>query len=69
MGGEPGDPVDAAIAQPAAPPVTEPEPFNTEKLNRVPTATNYVFDAVLDKAISLRRSFSPDRPLPLTPNV
>ncbi len=38
------------------------DPFiNPEKLNRVPAATGYVFDAVLDKAISLRRSFSPDR--------
>jgi hypothetical protein len=37
-------------------------PFiNPEKLNRVPDATGYVFDAVLDKANSLRRSFSPDR--------
>jgi hypothetical protein len=37
-------------------------PFiNPEKLNRVPDATGYAFDAVLDKASSLRRSFSPDR--------
>jgi hypothetical protein len=37
-------------------------PFiNPEKLNRVPDATGYVFDAVLDNANSLRRSFSPDR--------
>jgi hypothetical protein len=37
-------------------------PFiNPEKLNRVPDATGYAFDAVLDKANSLRRSFSPDR--------
>jgi hypothetical protein len=37
-------------------------PFiNPEKLNRVPDATGYVFDAVLDKASSLRRSFSPDK--------
>jgi hypothetical protein len=37
-------------------------PFiNPAKLNRVPDATDYVFDAILDKAISLRRSFSPDR--------
>ncbi len=35
--------------------------INPEKLSRVPAATDYVFDAVLDKAISLRRSFSPDR--------
>jgi hypothetical protein len=78
---EPGDPVAAAEAQPAAPQVTEPEPIpepappnldrnqpnlgnpfiNPEKLNRVPAATGYVFDAVLDKPISLRRSFSPDK--------
>jgi hypothetical protein len=37
-------------------------PFiNPEKLNRVPDATGYVFDAVLDKATSLRRTFSRDR--------
>jgi hypothetical protein len=41
---------------------TVANPFiNPEKLNRVPDATGYVFDAVLDKASSLRRSFSPDR--------
>ena len=37
-------------------------PFiNPEKLNRVPDATDYVFDTVLDKANSIRLSFSPDR--------
>jgi hypothetical protein len=37
-------------------------PFiNPERLNRVPAATDYVFDAVLDKASSLRLSFSPDK--------
>jgi hypothetical protein len=37
-------------------------PFiNPVKLNRVPGATDYVFDAVLDKASSLRLSFSPDK--------
>jgi hypothetical protein len=37
-------------------------PFiNPERLNRVPDATGYAFDAVLDKANSLRRSFSPDK--------
>ena len=37
-------------------------PFiNPEKLNRVPAATDCVFDAVLDKASSLRLSFSPDK--------
>jgi hypothetical protein len=37
-------------------------PFiNPEKLNRVPDATDFAFEAVLDKATSLRRSFSPDR--------
>jgi hypothetical protein len=35
--------------------------INPEKLSRVPGATDYVFDAVLDKANSLRRSFSPAR--------
>ena len=37
-------------------------PFiNPEKLNRVPDATGYVFDAVLDKPTSLRLPFSLDR--------
>jgi hypothetical protein len=37
-------------------------PFiNSEKLSRVPAATDRVFDAVLDKANSIRLSFSPDR--------
>ncbi len=37
-------------------------PFiNPERLNRVPAATGCAFDAVPDKASSLRRSFSPDR--------
>jgi hypothetical protein len=37
-------------------------PFiNPEKLNRVPDATDYVFDAVLNKANSVRLSFSPDK--------
>jgi hypothetical protein len=36
-------------------------PFvNPEKPNRVPAATGYVFDAVLDKASSLSLSFPPD---------
>jgi hypothetical protein len=40
-------------------------PFiNPEKLSRVPDATDFAFDAVLDKANSLRRSFSPDRRFP-----
>jgi hypothetical protein len=37
-------------------------PFiNPERLNRVPEATGYVFDAVLDQASSLRLPFSRDR--------
>ena len=37
-------------------------PFiNPGRLNRVPAATDCVFDAVPDKASSLRRSFSPDK--------
>ena len=37
-------------------------PFiNPERLNRIPAATDYAFDAVLDKASSLRLSFSPDK--------
>jgi hypothetical protein len=37
-------------------------PFiNPERLNRVPDATGCVFDAVLDKASSVRLSFSPDK--------
>ena len=36
-------------------------PFiNPESLNRVPDATDLVFDAVLDKASSLRLSFVPE---------
>ncbi len=37
-------------------------PFiNPERLDRVPTATGFAFDAVPDKASSLRLSFSPDK--------
>ena len=37
-------------------------PFiNPERLNRVPAATDCVFDAVLDRGNSLRLSFSPDK--------
>ena len=37
-------------------------PFvNPQPLSRVPDATGYVFDAVLDKGNSLRPSFSPDK--------
>jgi hypothetical protein len=37
-------------------------PFiNPERLNRVPDATDCVFDAVLDRGNSLRLSFSPDK--------
>ena len=66
-GEEPGDAADAAKTPPAAPQVTEPEPvpepapLNPEKLNWVPDATGSVFDALLDRPSSLRRSFSPDR--------
>jgi len=88
-GEEPGDPISATEAQPAAPQVTEPEPtpepaptpangtpspnpdrnqpsianpfINPERLNRVPDATDLVFDAVLDRANPIRLSFSPDR--------
>jgi hypothetical protein len=35
--------------------------INPEKLNRVPGATGYAFDAVPDKGSSLRLGFSPDR--------
>jgi hypothetical protein len=35
--------------------------INPERLNRAPDATGHVFDAVLDKGSSLRRSFSPDK--------
>jgi hypothetical protein len=73
VGEEPTDPVDAAVTEPG--PTPEPAPpkldwnqpslanpfINPEKLNRVPDATGYVFDAVLDKGSSLRRSFSPDK--------
>jgi hypothetical protein len=41
---------------------TVANPFiNPEKLSRVPDATDYVFDAVLDKGSSLRLGFSPDK--------
>ena len=42
------------------PPVANPF-INPVILNRVPAATNYVFDTILDKANSVRLSFSPDR--------
>jgi hypothetical protein len=84
-GEEPGDPVAAAEAQPAAPHVPEPTPapapqlandtlspnpdrnepslanpfINPEKLSRVPAATDYVFDTVLDQRTSLRLPVSP----------
>jgi hypothetical protein len=62
---EPGDPV----TEPE--PIPEPAPklandsvanpfVKPEKLSRVPDATGRVFDAVLDKANSIRLSFSPD---------
>ena len=56
-----------AYSQPPPPNLDPNQPslanpfINPEKLNRVPAATGYVFDAVLDKASSLRRSFSPDK--------
>jgi hypothetical protein len=73
VGEEPTDPIAAAVTEPE--PAPEPAPpnldrnqpslanpfLNPEKLNWVPDATGYVFDAVLDKARSLRRSFSPDK--------
>jgi hypothetical protein len=90
---EPGDPVAAAQAQPAAPQVPEPKPatnpapkpapkqandksfpqldrnqpspvnpfINPPKLNRVPGATDLIFDAVLDNPNALRLSFPPDK--------
>jgi hypothetical protein len=76
MAEEPGDPVDAAKTPPAAFQVTEPAPnaandtaspslansfIHPEKLNRVPEATGYVFDTVLNQANSLRLPFSRDR--------
>jgi hypothetical protein len=88
-GEEPGDPVAAMEAQPAAPRVPEPEPtpepapklandtsspnldrkqpspvnpfINSVGMNWVPDATGHIFDAILDKASSLRPSFSPDK--------
>ena len=40
-------------------------PFiNPEKLNRVPGATGGIFDAILDRGISLRLSLSPDKRFP-----
>ena len=44
-------------------PTSPLNPFiNPEKLNRVPAATGYVFDAVLHQATSLRLPFSLDKP-------
>jgi hypothetical protein len=74
-GEDPGDAVAPAEPEPVPQPANgtsspyldrnEPSvanPFvNPEKLNRVPAATNYVFDAVLDKPSSLSLSFSPDK--------
>ncbi len=79
-GEEPGDPVAATEARPAAPHVPEPEPtsesapnldgnqpsvvnpfINPVRLNRVPDATGYVFDAVLDRTFSLRLPVSTDK--------
>jgi hypothetical protein len=73
---DPGDPVAAQKAQPAAPQVPEPEPtpepdrnqptvanpfINPERLNRVPDATDFVFDTVLDQRSALRLPFSLDK--------
>ena len=51
----------------SSPSLDRPQPrltnpfINPERLNRVPDATDCVFDAVLDPASSLRLSFSPDK--------
>jgi hypothetical protein len=82
---EPGDPVAATEAQPAAPQVPDLKPapqsandssspnldrnqtsplnpfIKPEALNRVPAATGFAFDAVLDTANPIRLSFSPNR--------
>ena len=75
-GEQPGDPVDAAKTSPAEPapkPANDTpdldrnqpsfaNPFiNPGSPNWVPDATGGIFDAVLDRPSSLRRSFSPDR--------
>ncbi|MDX6457363.1 MAG: hypothetical protein QOE55_1060 [Acidobacteriaceae bacterium] len=45
------------------PPVANPF-IHPEKLNRVPSATGGIFDAILDRGNSLRLSFSPDKRFP-----
>jgi hypothetical protein len=45
------------------PPVANPF-INPEKLDRVPSATGGIFDAILDRGNSLRLSLSPDRRFP-----
>jgi hypothetical protein len=85
---DPGDPVAATKAQPAAPQVPRPDPtaepalktvndlsssnlgrnqtsplnpfIKPEALNRVPDATGFAFDAVLDRPNPIRLSFSPN---------
>ena len=70
---QPATPYPGPIPEPASKPANDTSspnlhqnqpglanPFiNPGNLNRVPAAANYVFDAVLDKAISLRLPLSP----------
>jgi hypothetical protein len=75
-GEDPADPLSATKTQRAAPDVPEPAPEPTPKpandpvanpftnpvtMNRVLEATDFPFDAVLNKANSVRLSVSPDR--------
>jgi hypothetical protein len=61
------DPAPELANHTSSPNLDRPQPspanpfINPVSLNWVPDATGHVFDAVLDKASSLRPSFSPDR--------
>ena len=61
------EPPPALANDTSSPNLDQPHPslanpfINPESLNRIPAATGCAFDAVLDKASSLRLSFAPDK--------
>ena len=61
------EPAPALANDTSSPNLDQPQPslanpfINPERLNRVPAATGCAFDAVPDKASSVRLSFSPDK--------